>query len=575
LHFRTLPLSYFGQINTQLTKSVGIRLMMNPIMNVENDLLSLFQYFRGREYVGNRFDSSPRPERFKNYSGPYVRLKTSTFKGDLAPPPPLTGTGLLERILLPSFGVTSVKFYGHQSEMLWSFPSAGGCYPVEAYVIVRSLDGVAPGIYYYSSLHTSLYKIGYADKLDQLNESLLPEDRDADFYFVLTAIPWRSCWKYSYKGYRFSLIDTGHVIANFQLVVRSLGMTHTAYTSLQAKCMKSLLRLDANEEAVALIAVKESISSKRGKAAGQAAGPEAGGSEPARHGWKAAVGLSAAPLSAPPPGSPAGLHAVAAEVFGPPPGSPADVSDNALSIRCVTSEQPDANPFDWSPVAAFQAKVSATLSEPSASWLAEHELPAGWNDYAKVLQLIIDRRSSSCYLPEELVYADFMQMVEFIRSLQFPLSSVYFSVHAVEDLVPGVYVHDGELRLIKAGDFRAASTKLCLDQEFVYASSVVFFFAVDASQVSADNYYVYQQRLIDAGILGQMVYLKAQELGLGYSAIGGYYDFEVNETLQLPANQHIIYAGTLGKDDPASVSKVKKDRYIINRPKEKGAEDIR
>ncbi|MCD1260585.1 SagB family peptide dehydrogenase [Paenibacillus athensensis] len=534
--------------------------MMNPIMNVENDLLSLFQYFRGREYVGNRFDSSPRPERFKNYSGPYVRLKTSTFKGDLAPPPPLTGTGVLERILLPSFGVTSVKFYGHQSEMLWSFPSAGGCYPVETYVIVRSLSGVAPGIYYYSSLHTSLYKIGHEDQLDQLNDTLLPQDREADFYFVLTAIPWRSCWKYSYKGYRFSLIDTGHVMTNFQLVIRSLGMTHTAYTTLQSRKLKSLLRLDANEEAVALIAVKESISSQI-----DSASEHAGSTIGAAHGEPPEGAAQSAGIAVQP-------GAAATGASFPQIGLPAGVADHALSLRSATSEQPDANPFDWSPVAAFQKKVSATVSEPSAAWLAKHELPAEWNDYAKVLQLIIDRRSSSCYLPEELAYADFMQMVEFIRSLQFPLSSVYFSVHAVEDLVPGVYVYDSELRLIKSGDFRAASTRLCLDQEFVFESSVVFFFAVDASQVSEDNYYVYQQRLVDAGILGQMVYLKAQELGLGYSAIGGYYDFEVNETLQLPPHLHIVYAGTLGKDDPASVSKVKKDRYIINRPKENGAE---
>src|SRR5690606_27390144 len=103
--------------------------------------------------------------------------------------------------------------------MLWSYPSAGGSNPVEVYVVIRSVEGLSPGIYSYCALHTSLFKLSGGQEVEQLNETLLAKDHNADFYIVLTVVPWRSCWKYSYKGYRFSLIDTGHVLSNFQLIM--------------------------------------------------------------------------------------------------------------------------------------------------------------------------------------------------------------------------------------------------------------------------------------------------------------------------------------------------------------------
>ncbi|WP_372010039.1 AMP-binding protein [Paenibacillus chitinolyticus] len=486
--------------------------MINQLLTQE-DALSIFYNLKGREYVGSKFSKSPRPERHKNFEGPYTRLKTSVFNKTNEDMLPKTGLSILEQVLLSSFSVTSVKFYGYQSEMLWSFPSAGGCYPVDVYVIVRSLDGVEPGIYYYSPLNTSLHKIACADSLFLLDEAILPQDQDADYYIMVSAVPWRSCWKYSHRGYRFSFIDAGHVLANFQTIFHSLGVNFTTYTACKDQHIKTLLHLDSHEEPVGIIAVKQ-------------------------HETK--------PL------------AVQQAYRG------------NYQSRCITTFDSGLSAFDWEPIRLYQEKVRQSLQhqQPSEDWTVRHHIPAEWNDYNEMLRLIIERRSSSSYLPVEIPRHDFIRLLEFVNSLGMPIR-IFCVVHAVEGMIPGTYEFNGsELKMIKAGDFRARSTQLCFDQEFVHDSSVLFFFAIDKSQVNDKNFYTYQQRLVDMGILAQMIYLKSGELKLGYSAIGGYYDEEAKELFNLGENMDLLYSGTLGKDDVNSAFKVKMDRYYLNKPKD-------
>ncbi|AJS60190.1 AMP-binding protein [Paenibacillus sp. IHBB 10380] len=481
-------------------------------MNGPVEELSIFRNLKGREYVGTKFNNSPRPQRHKIYEGPYSRLKTSVFNSTDDSIIPKTGLSILERILLTSFGVTSVKFYGYQSEMLWSFPSAGACYPVEAYVIVRSLDGVEPGVYHYSALNTSLHKISCSDALFLLEGTILPDDLDASFYIVISTIPWRSCWKYSHRGYRFTLIDAGHVIANYQSVLNSMGFHFSTYTAFKSQHLKTLLNIDRDEDPVSIIAVQQSSF---------------------------AIG-----------------NQVIENLY--------DRKSQNLN-RCVTSVDSDSALFDWTPINKFRENVKSSLAEPTEQWRTQYNLPAEWNDYNEMLRLIIERRSSSSYLPVEIPRHDLIKLMEFINGLNMPIRT-YCIIHSVEGMIPGLYELNGQLKMIKAGDYRSKSAELCLGQELVHDASVLFFFAVDHSQITEKNFYTYQQKLIDVGILGQMIYLKSHELKLGYSAIGGYYDDDVKTLLQLDEQMEIVYSGTLGKDDLHSAFKVKRDRHYLNKP---------
>jgi|GEM_PF-572305 len=472
------------------------------------DFLRIFQNHKGHEYVGSRFAKSLRPERVKTYEGPYARLKTSIFNEENTIVLN-NGENILERILLPSYGLTSVKFYGHQSEMLWSYPSAGACYPVEVYLVIRRLHHFEPGVYHYSALQTSLHKIGSLKSSFLLNESLLEEHRDADFYIIVTADPWRSCWKYSHRGYRFSLIDSGHALANFHVTLDSLGFDYATYTSVNSQYLKTLLSLNSFDEAFSVIAVNWADAGERTET---------------EH-----------------------LDEV-----------------NAYS-RCITTVDTSKVQFDWAPIRQFQTMVNAELKEPQADWLMNKKTMHGW-DYKQAVRLLSERRSTSAYLPKELKKAEVNTILSRIQSLRLPIQ-IYCIVHAVEDMAPGVYKYNNDFELIQAGSFVEESVYYCLGQGLVREAPVLFLFTVDVKE-NDRSYAAFQQRLLEVGYLGQMMYLHAQELDLGYSAIGGYYDEEVKDLLKAGADTHVIYAGTLGYNDTAF--EAKRDRYYLNKPKSGG-----
>lgn len=499
---------------------------MNAVIRDDNPLL-LFQYVRTRGYAGNQLHF-PRPERFKHYHGSRFRLKTALVHEEDKEQLPLDGIHMLERILLPSYGVTSVKFHGHQSELLWSFPSAGACYPIEIYVVIRSMEGVPPGIYYYAALQASLYKLRDLEEGLCLEDWLLQEDQQADYYFIVTTVPWRSCWKYSYKGYRFSFIDAGHVTANFELILHCLGLRTNIYTGTVSDKLRTLLRLSQYEDTATVIAVHhDSLTDE--------AAPSMDG--PAQTAATALVQTDS-------------KTDAFMEMYDRPLASMGDSLDAGIET------------FDWRPIVTFRERVSRFRKVPDHTWLANHSLPKEWHDYKQAMELITHRRSSSSYQVKAIRQQAFTYMLHFLQQLDMPGIRLYMFLHAVEDIPPGIYRWTGELTCVEQGDFRELSASLCLGQMFVRDCSVLFLYAVDAPTGREESCALYQQRLIDVGMLGQLMYLKAQEIGLGYSAIGGYYDEEVREVLDLPSQEQVIYAGTLGIE--ARDDAIKHDRYRLN-----------
>lgn len=484
-----------------------------PVL-IEQDLFEMTRNYKGREYVGTNFMKSPRPERFKRYDGSYIRLKSSMTRTNEIIPHNEMNANLLEQVLLISYGLTSVKFYGYQSEMVWSIPSAGACYPAEVYLVVNNVKGVMPGVYHYSAVNAIMHRISDAGHDFLLRESLMPEDHSADFYIVFTIVPWRSCWKYSYRGYRFSFLDSGHILANFQLVLKAMNLPFSTYTQCRSKYIKTLLNLGAMEEPVGIISVN---------------------------------------------GHQKSLDSCSADKNGHITVS------NDQSGREVGSKTFDSSAFDWGPLLSYQERLASEIKTPTPKWLSSSKIPSLWQ-LDELSELIFKRRSCAAFLPVQVSKANISELLLFIERLEYPIM-LYAVFHAVEGYKPGLYRIDGaEAILLEEGDFRSVSTRLCLDQEFVYDASIVLFFAVDRSGSDGSDWWNAQQRLIDAGSLSQMFYLKCKEQNLGFSAIGGYYDMSVRELFRLTDNFEMIYSGVLGKEDSNSAFRVKKDRYQLNLP---------
>jgi putative peptide maturation dehydrogenase len=110
-------------------------------------------------------------------------------------------------------------------------PSGGGLHPIEVYPIVRSVDGVEPGLYHYRVGDHELERLASldAEECAGLLERMTAGQwwfASADVGFVMTARFARSFWKYRHhaKALRVLHLDAGHLGQTFYLVCTQLGL---------------------------------------------------------------------------------------------------------------------------------------------------------------------------------------------------------------------------------------------------------------------------------------------------------------------------------------------------------------
>jgi SagB-type dehydrogenase family enzyme len=130
-------------------------------------------------------------------------------------------------------------------------PSGGGLYPLELYLLANRIEGVNPGIYHYA-IHPPLLEQVLEVGLPRSMISTLfmgqPYVAQAAMVVILTAIPARSLWKYGDRGYRYILIEAGHVVQNINLAISALKLGSVNLGGFFDDEMVKLLDLNIEEE---------------------------------------------------------------------------------------------------------------------------------------------------------------------------------------------------------------------------------------------------------------------------------------------------------------------------------------
>lgn len=105
-------------------------------------------------------------------------------------------------------------------------PSGGALYPLELYVLCRSVDGAPAGVLHYDPFAHRLELLDADDRLRELAAAFADPAvvEHAALAVVVTAMPWRSRFKYGARGYRFALLEAGHVAQNLLLACAALRL---------------------------------------------------------------------------------------------------------------------------------------------------------------------------------------------------------------------------------------------------------------------------------------------------------------------------------------------------------------
>jgi SagB-type dehydrogenase family enzyme len=128
-------------------------------------------------------------------------------------------------------------------------PSAGALYPLELYVAALAVEGVDPALYHYHPFRHRLELLGPVEAgtvAAALVEPALVEHATA--LIAVTAVFWRSRFKYGLRGYRFALLEAGHVAQNTVLAAAALAVPALPLGGFYDRRLDELLAVDGLEE---------------------------------------------------------------------------------------------------------------------------------------------------------------------------------------------------------------------------------------------------------------------------------------------------------------------------------------
>jgi SagB-type dehydrogenase family enzyme len=163
----------------------------------------------------------------------------------------------LGRLLHASYGTVGFREIDGYRFRGRSMPSAGGLYPLEINLSVRAVAGLDPGLYHYDARAHQLEvrrRGGFTHEVAALAYDQ-PMLAGAAVVLVISGVWQRTMWKYRQRGYRFVLLDAGHLGQNIYLVATALGLGACGGGGYYDAEMNRLLQLPEGEEAIYLLCV--------------------------------------------------------------------------------------------------------------------------------------------------------------------------------------------------------------------------------------------------------------------------------------------------------------------------------
>lgn len=130
-------------------------------------------------------------------------------------------------------------------------PSAGARHPLETYVLVNRVEGLAAGLFRYSPSGHRLVRLGDdASVAGRLAAACLGQEivRNSAVSFIWTAAIARGRWKYQQRAYRYIYLDAGHACQNLYLACEALGLGCCAVAAFDDDALDKILGIDGREE---------------------------------------------------------------------------------------------------------------------------------------------------------------------------------------------------------------------------------------------------------------------------------------------------------------------------------------
>lgn len=555
-----MPLPIFG---TASESPYGV-----PRIDDASALGIVAAYHQRTKHHYHRFAASPgymdwatQPDPFRRWRGaslvrlplpearhplPYWQLYVTDGVG----PAPLT-ISAISLFFRYALSLTAWKRFGDSTWSLRANPSSGNLHPTEGYVLLPAIAGLhdGAGVYHYAPKEHGLER--RADLDPSVWTALMAPFPEGSFLVGLSSIHWREAWKYGERAFRYCQQDVGHALGTLRFAAAALGWKLCLLDAAGDAGIARLLGLDRDVDYA--------------------------GAEHEHPDLLALVGPRDCAKDRVLPLSEETMSQVAAsQWFG---------SANVLSPK---------HHAEW-PVIDLVAR--ATLREAIAIYEDFSALPTESELFGAPIRsgsftaekVILGRRSAvsmdgTTAISAETFFRMLARLVPTRNRRAIPWDAISWRprihlgifVHRVHDLPPGLYalVRDPAkfdavrqamspeflwqrpaacprglpLYLLKEGDCRALATSVSCGQDIAGDGAFSLGMIADyMGSLASFGAAFYRNLFWEAGLVGQVLYLEAEEAGIRSTGMGCYFDDPVHEVFGISSRHwQSFYHFTVG-----------------------------
>ncbi|MBW2345404.1 MAG: SagB/ThcOx family dehydrogenase [Deltaproteobacteria bacterium] len=456
--------------------------------------------------TGHYLDWKNQPGVFKHYPGidpvllpqnvhPPEKMLSALIKGT-AVSAPLRAVSIEDISLILRLTCTLTAKARHAGGDFYyrSVASAGALYPSEIYVATQSINNLDDGLYHFSIAHHSLSLLRKGD----ITAPILT--------FFLSAIFFRSAWKYRERSYRYHLLDTGHLIENLTLALKALQLCPALSFDFNDSEVNRLLGLDETKEVCLAVCHINGTQAYEDKETEKIT----------------------------------------------------ELQDNIKNASRVAEKE-----TDYPAVHAIHKAGTAVISQPESKPGMIHELglaadkgtriypPDPWPETLNYAETVSHRRSKRNFVRQPISQGCLTALLDGLCSDQNQSMRTGFLAGNAEGFDPGIYLLDTSSSLtamVDSGLFIDRMAHICLDQAWLANAAVHFLFMSNLDFVdSIWGPRGYRYAMMTAGRLGERIYLMATAMGLGCCGIGAFYDMEAAELLCLNNHSRLLYLVAVGQ----------------------------
>ena len=203
-------------------------------------------------------DWATQPDPFRRYAGAdLVRLplpKTGRplpywqlYATGTVPPEPLSvkSVSLFFRYAL---SLTAWKRFHETSWSLRANPSSGALHPTEGYAVLPAIEGLGDtlAVYHYAPREHALERRAVLDA--KLWSEFFAPFPERSFLVGLSSVHWREAWKYGERAFRYCQHDVGHALATMCIAAAALGWKLVLLDGVGDAAVSQLLGLGRHED---------------------------------------------------------------------------------------------------------------------------------------------------------------------------------------------------------------------------------------------------------------------------------------------------------------------------------------